>query len=125
MINCRSFLVLALIWSVPQLGCTSISKQLNNGDDVVFVHQDNNEMKRAMERARVTLDEFLQTTRSNSEVSDIAVKIGISEGDNKEYFWITNFSETAGQFTGEISNEPRIVFSVQNGKSMIFGNQRS
>ena len=124
MINCRSFLVLALIWSVPQLG-TSISKQLNNGDDVVFVHQDNNEMKRAMERARVTLDEFLQTTRSNSEVSDIAVKIGISEGDNKEYFWITNFSETAGQFTGEISNEPRIVFSVQNGKSMIFGNQRS
>jgi uncharacterized protein YegJ (DUF2314 family) len=42
--------------------------------------------------------------------------VGISEADDVEYFWITDFGEEGDGFRGVITNTPRLVKRVESGQ---------
>ncbi|HEX7053823.1 MAG TPA: DUF2314 domain-containing protein [Burkholderiales bacterium] len=91
-------------------------------DEVTRMSDEEPAMARAFERARRTLDHFLRLHRSPPpDTRGYAVKVGISEGANTEYFWITPFSVDGERFRGRLSNEPRLVTHVRNGQEIAFG----
>ncbi len=90
-------------------------------DEVSFMEDEEPAMQRAFARARSELDQFLGIARApGPELVGFALKVGVREGADTEYFWVSNFSESSGEFTGEINNEPRIVKSVRLGQKYRF-----
>lgn len=90
-------------------------------DELTFMRDEEPAMQRAFSKARAELDQFLSIARAPAPgLVGFAVKVGISEGADAEYFWISNFSESNGKFTGQISNEPRMVKSVKLGQKYSF-----
>ncbi|CAN5324574.1 hypothetical protein BH10PSE17_BH10PSE17_00870 [soil metagenome] len=82
-------------------------------------------MKQAMQSARASLDEFLEKARRHGpELGGFAVKVGISEGNRVEYFWITPFQQDGDRFTGTIANEAEMVKTVRLGQSYSFAKAR-
>jgi uncharacterized protein YegJ (DUF2314 family) len=67
-------------------------------------------MQRAFEKARATLDQFLQEARAARDgTSGYALKVAVSDGRNTEYFWVNRFSNAGPNFVGHLGNEPRVV----------------
>ncbi len=61
-------------------------------------------------------DAFLKVeSEKRPELVNFAVKVGISEGKQTEYFWITDFTRTGDQFSGKIGNTPQIVKNLTLG----------
>jgi uncharacterized protein YegJ (DUF2314 family) len=90
-------------------------------DDLGFMRDEDPDMQRAFAKAREGLDQFLQTAKSPApDLASFSVKVGIGDNKNTEYFWIGDFSEKDGQFTGKIKNIPRIVKSVALGQQYSF-----
>ncbi len=86
-------------------------------DELVFMADEDPAMVQAFEKARATLDDFLLTAQSPPPgTSSFAIKVGVRDGDDVEYFWITDFAETDGLFSGKIDNQPRLVKTVQFGQ---------
>src|SRR5690606_9759580 len=52
--------------------------------------------------------------------TDFSVKVGIAEGENTEYFWVSPFQEQSAYFVGTLNNEPRMVTSVKLGQEISF-----
>jgi len=78
-------------------------------------------MRRAFEAARASLDGFLKKAKNPSaEATAFALKVGVREGENIEYFWVNEFKEKNGQFTGKINNEPRVIKTVRMGQPYAF-----
>jgi uncharacterized protein YegJ (DUF2314 family) len=91
-------------------------------DQVTLIPEDDPHMAKAMYRARGTLDEFLEVyeKRSGNQTS-FAVKVGIEDGGQTEYFWLGDFYEKEeGIFIGVINNEPRLVSNVRFGQPYTF-----
>jgi uncharacterized protein YegJ (DUF2314 family) len=110
--------IVALIWTKPHYG----PFQAAQNDDVTFVSEDDPIMQAAFNKARDTLDEFLILSAAPTpNTESFAVKVAISEGDRKEYFWISPFSAHDGKFSGRISNTPRHVSNVSEGQEIQFG----
>lgn len=110
--------VVVLIAMKPKHGAL----QRAESDDVTIVPDDDPAMQAAFKKARDTLDEFLALSASPAPSTDsFAVKVAISEGDNKEYFWIAPFAVSNGQFSGRVSNTPRTVSNVSEGQQIQFG----
>lgn len=90
-------------------------------DDIAFMKDADPAMQRAFKKAHATLDDFLQKNRSHPPgTSDYAVKVGISDSGNTEYFWINDLSKQGDKFTGKINNEPRLVHTVRFGQNYTF-----
>ena len=74
-------------------------------------------MQKAFLQPHATLDAFLVKARSPPKGTRLyAVKIGIHEGKNTEYFWVNEFREIEGGFSGKINNSPEMVRSVKLGQ---------
>lgn len=78
-------------------------------------------MQRAFERARATLEEFLQKAKAPAAgTTSYSLKVGIRQGKDVEYFWVGNFSQTESGFVGTINNEPRMIKTVKFGQQYAF-----
>jgi uncharacterized protein YegJ (DUF2314 family) len=90
-------------------------------DDLAFVEKDDTDMAAAIQKARATLPDFLKLARApRPRTRDFAVKVGITENDDVEYFWITPFRQETSGFSGEISNAPQLVKKVKLGQRITF-----
>lgn len=90
-------------------------------DEIAHVAKDDAEMAAAMRRAREALPEFLRLAASPRPTTrGFAVKVGISEADDTEFFWIAPFARRNNEFTGRINNTPRLVKKVKLGQTITF-----
>lgn len=100
--------------------CQSIEERAKK-QDLVFMQDEEPAMRRAFENARASLDGFLEKAKNPpAEATGFALKVGVREGKNTEYFWVNEFNEKDGQFTGKINNEPRLVKGVRMGQHYTF-----
>jgi uncharacterized protein YegJ (DUF2314 family) len=78
-------------------------------------------MQRAFGKAAATLPEFLRLAASPKEgTSRYALKVGLSDGVNTEYFWVKDFSNKGDEFTGTLNNEPSLVKKHKRGDRITF-----
>lgn len=90
-------------------------------DEVVVREKDDPAMRRALSRAAETLPGFLKlASNPKPGTARYALKIGISDGRNTEYFWVNNFSRDGNSFTGTLNNEPRLVKAHKIGDRITF-----
>ena len=83
-------------------------------DEIARVPKGDPDMAAAIRKARKTLPDFLALVRApRPTITSFAVKIGIPEGDDAEFFWISPFRERDGRFIGRINNTPRTVKIVK------------
>ncbi len=74
-------------------------------------------MRQAAEKAQATLDDFLvKAKQPPAGTKCYAVRVGIREGRDTEYFWLDEFSWSDGTFMGRINDEPRLVKSIKSGQ---------
>ena len=74
-------------------------------------------MRQATEKAQATLDEFLvKAQRLPAGTKAYAVRVGVQEGRDTEYFWVDEFSWSDGTFLGRINDEPRLVKNIKPGQ---------
>jgi uncharacterized protein YegJ (DUF2314 family) len=115
--------LLALLVSATTNAQTLIDRAKT--DDLAYMADEEPAMRRAFEKARAELDEFLRKAKAPPpDTFGYSVKVAIREGRSTEYFWIGHFTETNGRFTGKIDNEPRVVTSVTNGQPYSFGKEQ-
>ena len=74
-------------------------------------------MRQAAEKAQATLDDFLiKATQLPAGTKAYAVRVGVQEGRDLEYFWVNEFSWSDGTFMGKINDEPRLVKRIKPGQ---------
>jgi len=89
---------------------------------IVFMRDSDPAMKRAFEKAKSSLDEFLRVSqRPSPDNVGFAVKVGIKEGRDTEYFWITDFGVNGEKFSGKIGNTPQMVQGLKLDQVYEFG----
>ena len=65
-------------------------------------------MAAAIKHARATLPQFFALARNpKPSMSQFRLKVGLANGDNKEFVWVRPFEKTAEGFTGQLRNDPR------------------
>ena len=120
--NSANLLIATLVLgaaSLPTSAQPSASKA--GADDLVFMGDEEPAMKRAFERARASLDEFLLKVKARPPgLSAFSVKVGVRQGKDVEYFWINDFAEVGEFFEGEIGNTPQMVKTVKLGQRYRF-----
>lgn len=103
------------------LACTQSMTERARNDEVTNMQSEEPALRRAMEKAQATLDDFL--TKANqlpAGTSSYALKVRVEEGRDTEYFWLNEFTWSDGSFTGRINNEPRLVKSIKLGQIVKF-----
>lgn len=123
----QGWLVLALLIGVCACGRSeddlSISEHAEQGA-VALVEQGDPAMEAAFAKARASLDDFLVLAANPKPgQEDFAVKVGIAEDGQTEYFWLHSPVGKNGRFSGIIGNTPQMVKRVSQGQSYDF--QRS
>jgi uncharacterized protein YegJ (DUF2314 family) len=90
-------------------------------DNFTEVARDNTDMKDAFQKAKATLPAFLALAhKPRSSITSMAVKVGITDEEGTEYFWINPFHEENGRLVGTIDNTPRMVRNVKLGQIISF-----
>jgi uncharacterized protein YegJ (DUF2314 family) len=113
-----------LLATLALLTCPAIAQSVverAKADELVFMRDEEPAMQRAFEKARATLEDFLQKAKSPpAGTTSYSLKVGIRQGEDVEYFWVGNFTQTESGFSGTINNEPRMVKSVKFGQQYAF-----
>lgn len=114
------FIIFLSIFSFASYADSILEKA--DRDELMFVPKDDPDMAKAMLHAKSTLSDFLEVKNKPSDTQqNFSIKIGIADGENKEFFWVGQFEETSsGNFVGILNNEPRSVRNVQNGQKINF-----
>lgn len=90
-------------------------------DQIFTIKTGDPDMNAARQKARLSLPEFLKTAHSpRSSQRNFAVKVGIQDGGQMEYFWIAPFKLNGDMIIGNINNTPRLVKNVQNKQQITF-----
>jgi uncharacterized protein YegJ (DUF2314 family) len=90
-------------------------------DKVAYVDDEDEAMTRAFEKARASLDEFFRLAKSPKEGTEAyAIKVGVSDGDNTEYFWVNQFEVNGDEISGVLNNEPESVKKYRMGERFTF-----
>jgi uncharacterized protein YegJ (DUF2314 family) len=93
-------------------------------DEIVMVPDEDPAMAAAFKKARATLDDFLVLAKNPPpHLRTIAVKVGLRDKKETEYFWIVPFREESTGFAGRLNNEPRLVKTVKMGQEIRFTKQ--
>src|SRR5690349_6462316 len=117
----RLHLAAAILLAVAAHAAAQSAQDRIRKDELAFMQDQEPAMRRAFEKARATLDDFLAKSKSPpTGATSFALKVGIKDGKDTEYFWITDFQEDDGKFTGKIDNEPRMVKRVKRGQDYSF-----
>ncbi len=113
--------IILLTLIIPLSACGQSVVDRAENDELYLAADDDKDMEDAFRKAREGLDGFLRLSKSPTlGKSDFSVKVGITEGENTEYFWISPFQETADAFAGILNNEPRMVTTVRMGQEVTF-----
>lgn len=104
--------VLPIVFAIAFAGCGATA----TSEDQVVSDYDEAEMDAAIEKAKATIDVFVKELKDPTG-EDHAVKVGISDSKNTEYFWMSDLTFDGTQFKGTINNEPMLVDNVEEGQS--------
>ena len=87
--------------------------------DVTYVADDDPEMVAAMEKAKLSLGQFIEAFASPkpSQVH-FAVKVLIKDGERGEFMWANAVQYSDGKFTATIGNDPDRVTTVKLGDTV-------
>jgi uncharacterized protein YegJ (DUF2314 family) len=86
-------------------------------DEIVFMQDQEPAMLSAFQRARTTLEDFLAKAKAPvSGTVGYSLKVGITQENNTEYFWVGDFKQTESGFSGIINNDPRMVKNIRLGQ---------
>jgi len=96
------------------LGATVCSRA---DDPVIMVDKDDAAMKAAFAKARSETDAFIAIMQSGAP-SSCSIKVGITDHDQVEYFWLDNLTYAGGVFSGTIDNDPELVKNVKMGQKV-------
>jgi uncharacterized protein YegJ (DUF2314 family) len=111
--------IAAAVYATAGIGQNVLQK--SERDELARVTRNDPHMIRAIRKARARLAEFLALARApRPTITSMAVKIGVLDGEETEFFWITGFREKDGEFSGRISNTPRSVRNVREGDLVAF-----
>ena len=118
----RLVVLSALVFVSLMLQCawaeTLIDKAKN--DSSVEMGDDEPAMQKAMQQARAGLDDFLKKAGSPpSNTAQFSVKVRVSDGENKEYLWVSDLKGQGELWSGRIDNLP-VIRSVKKGQSYSF-----
>jgi uncharacterized protein YegJ (DUF2314 family) len=112
-------LVLLLAAALP--GCDQSLSERAESDKVAYVPDDDPDMKRAFEKARASLDEFFEIAAApRAGTEGHAIKVAVSEGDDTEYFWVTEFEGEGDTLSGVLNNGPESVKKYKMGERFEF-----
>jgi uncharacterized protein YegJ (DUF2314 family) len=88
-------------------------------DEVILFDADDPAMNAAIKKARNALPDFWKMFAApGPDISDFALKLGISDGKMVEHFWCADIQGDAGKAKCAIANEPQNVFTVSNGQTI-------
>ena len=109
---------LALVAGVSQ--AKGINEKVAN-DEISYMSDNDPAMKKAFAKAQKTLPDFLrQAAKPQPDTSTYALKVGLREGKNTEYFWVGDFQEKGDQFTAILDNTPQMVRNYRKGQQISF-----
>ena len=90
-------------------------------DELAYMDSEEPAMRKAFARAAETLPEFLAlAAKPKKGTSNHALKVAISDGKNTEYFWVVAFSNKGDDFTGTLTNVPRLIKKYKQGDRITF-----
>ncbi len=90
-------------------------------DEVIPIAADDAAMNAAIEKARASIGEFWrQFENPDPGVDGFALKVRISDGRNREHFWLIEIERTASGLSGVINNDPDWVKTVRLGERYSF-----
>jgi uncharacterized protein YegJ (DUF2314 family) len=113
-------LIAAPLLLLSAVACTQFERVHN--DEATNMQSEDPALRRAMEKAQATLDDFLTKAKLlPGGTSSYALKVRVQEGRDTEYFWVNEFTWSDGSFTGRINNEPLLVKSIKLGQIYRFG----
>lgn len=119
-ITLKKVVMISLCLFVPASFAQSVLERAAK-DEIVVMADEEPAMKRAFTLAKNSLDAFLtKAAAPPAQTGGYALKVGVREGKNTEYFWISQFTSNGDKFSGKINNEPRLVKSVQFGQTYVF-----
>lgn len=106
-------------------GCDSPPQQNKSGvqggserDPVVYIADDDQDMKQAIADARARLPEFWAHYDSPMNEEDFSLKVEINDANGTEFFWALPIERRDGKIYGTINNDPGIVKSVKFGETV-------
>ncbi len=114
------FIVAVTLLLSLSLSAQSI-KDKAESDDVVYVQKDDSQMLAAFDKARNSLDSFLDKLSTAKNKQEYFLKVGLRNGDDVEYFWMGNLETVSGNtFSGVLGNQPRLVTGYSLGDVIQF-----
>lgn len=100
-------------------------QQKANRDGVFNITRGDPQMNAAFAEAQRTLDQFLDALQAQRPgTRGFLVKIPVSDGDKREYFWVNELTRKGNQFSGKINNRPEVVQNIQFGQLITFPRSR-
>ena len=113
----QSHYIAAALAILAALACTQSIPVREKDIEAARLQSEALAMRQAAEKAQATLDDFLVKAKQlPAGTKAYAVKVGIQEGRDTEYFWVHEFSWSDGTFMGRINDEPRLVKSIKPGQ---------
>lgn len=112
------------ILSISILACKEkkgyVSKDANNGDEVYSVVGDDEEMNKAIEKAKETFEQFLDAFGNpESSMRDFAVKIKFPlDENNAEHMWLTDLFNKNQKLYGVLNSDPVSVTTAKWGDTL-------
>ncbi len=109
--------IAAVLATLAALACTQSIPVREKDIEAARLQSEALAMRQAAEKAQATLDDFLiKATQLPAGTKAYAVRVGVQEGRDLEYFWVNEFSWSDGTFMGKINDEPRLVKRIKAGQ---------
>ncbi len=118
----RLSVVSALVFVIvlPQFAWSETLIDKAKSDSSVEMGDEEPAMQKAMQQARAGLDDFLKKAGAPPrDTAQFSVKVRVSDGDNKEYLWVSDLKGQGELWSGRIDNLP-VIRSVKKGQSYSF-----
>ena len=78
-------------------------------------------IRAAFKKAQDTLDDFLAVVKSqNPKISNMAIKIFVTDGKQTDYVWILPFVQTPKGFRGEVNSVSQVFKGLEPGQELDF-----
>lgn len=102
-----------LLVAVMAVGC---GKRPAEDPPVIYVEDDDPEMKSAIDKAQKSLPDFIRALKApKPSQSGFAIKTPLSEGKQREHIWLTPVTYDGKTFHGTLNNRPKKISGVKLG----------
>ena len=87
----------------------------HEGSPMMFAAPNNKQLQAATEKARASLDEFIDELKNASADFRSSIKVKVEDGRHTEYMWLDDLTYDNEIFSGTINNDPQTVSNVSLG----------